>query len=90
MTTISLPVSDELLQWLRVRASTQGCDSLEQYIEDLIRRDVGWEPRWIEERLLEALDSLDRGEGIELTPQVWERKKRELLERIRRQRGEVA
>lgn len=88
MKTISIPLPDDLAQFVdeRVKAGRYGSPSA--YIQALLQidRDKG-EPLWVEEALLEGLES---GPPIQVTDEMWEERKQAFIHESRNSRDEVA
>lgn len=78
--TISLP--ETLKQFIEAQVAEGGYGTASEYLQALVRED---QQRKAQEKL-EALllEGLDSGPGIEATPEYWERKRAELLERHRK------
>lgn len=75
--SVSLPKSQRA--WVENRVATGGYGNVSDYIRDLIRRDRKEQAKEeLEQKLLDALRSEER---IAATPEYWERKRRELVER---------
>ena len=84
---MQIRIAEDLRKRLTARASENGFDSLEAYVEALIRADTGDDPiladHDLEDLLLQRLDS---GEGIECTFAFVEEFKCEVARR-RQRRG---
>ncbi len=81
MATINISVPDDMRDWVEEVVKSHGYQTTSEYFRELVRRDqrARAESR-LEEMLLEGLES---GDGIEITPEYWERKRKELIERFR-------
>ena len=78
-TTLSVSLSRALKTWIEQRVATGGYGNVSDYIRELVRRDQKDVARdELEQKLLSALES---GERIQVTPEYWEEKRRQLLER---------
>jgi Arc/MetJ-type ribon-helix-helix transcriptional regulator len=76
-TTLTIQLPTQLAAHLENRVQAGSCDDPSDYIRDLIERDRQMSRseavRWIESQVLPALDSLDRGEGHDSSPEFWSR-----------------
>ncbi len=82
---VSLP--PPMRSWVDAQIAAGRYGNLSEYVRDLIRRDQERQREVeLEEVLLRSMDSLDAGEGIEITPEYWERKRQEILERSRQRK----
>lgn len=79
MTSLNISLPEALREFVDDQVKSGGYGTASEYIRELIRQD---QKRAAEEKL-EALllEGLDSGEPIEVTPEYWERKRRELIER---------
>jgi Arc/MetJ-type ribon-helix-helix transcriptional regulator len=79
MTTIKLVLPESLVGFVAAEATAAGHESVSEYVLDLIRQAQQARRRAaLESQLLEGVESLDRGEGREMTPADWERLKAEV------------
>ncbi len=82
MTTLNFSLPEELKSWVESQVVAGGYGNTSEYIRELIRLD---RKRKAEERLeallLQGIESLDAGKGIEITPEYWEKKRLELIRR---------
>ena len=82
MTTLNFSLPEDLKRWVEEQVAVGGYGNTSEYIRELIRSD---RKRRSEERLeallLEGLESLGAGKGIEITPEFWEKKRQELVRR---------
>ena len=82
MTNINVSLPEPMREWVEAQIKAGRYGNLSEYVRELIRRD---QKREAEERLetllLEGLDSLDAGKGIEITPEFWEKKRQDLIRR---------
>ena len=80
-TELSVSLPAELRAFAEAQAAREGFASAELYLRDLVRRaqleNEGYDEA-LEQLLLEGLDS---GPGIEVTPEYWEKKRAELIEK---------
>lgn len=76
----SLPRSMREFVEAQIRSGRYG--NISEYMRELIRRD---QDRATQDRmealLLQSLDGLRAGQSIEITPEYWEQKRQELLQR---------
>ena len=73
----SLPAP--MRRWIEEQIKAGRYGNLSEYIRELIRRD---QDRVVQERLDQLLlEGLESGEPIEVTPEFWARKKKELVAR---------
>ncbi len=88
MTSLNISLPVEMKRFIEDKTSSGGYGTVSEYIRELVRADQKQEAdlKAAEEKvvamLLEGVRSLERGEGIEVTPEYWEGKKRELFERF--------
>ena len=84
--TLHISLPDNLKRYVEARVSEGGYGNTSEYIRELIRQDRDERKRQVQERLeallLEGLDSLERGEGIEVTPAYWQERRARLLARF--------
>jgi antitoxin ParD1/3/4 len=75
----SLPAP--MRRWVEEQIEAGRYGNLSEYIRELIRRD---QDRAVQERLERLLlEGLESGDPIEVTPEFWERKKKELIARAK-------
>ncbi len=78
-TSVNFSLPRAQRDWLEARIASSGFGTVSEYLRELIRRDQRDAARdELEHKLLKALDS---GDAIEVTPEFWERKRRELIAR---------
>lgn len=84
--TISLP--DNLKAYIDEQVAQSGYTSANEYFLALVLLDQRRRQAKdsLDSLLIEGLDSLDRGEGIEATDDWWEQERRDLTERYQSQR----
>ena len=84
MTSMNVSLPEQLREFVAERASGR-YGSASEYVRELIREDQ----RRAAEEKLEALliQGLESGEPVDVTPEFWERKRRELLTRHTRNNG---
>lgn len=80
MTNINVSLSEPMRKWVEAQVKTGRYGNLSEYVRELIRSDQAKAAeRRLEELLLEGLGS---GEPIEVTPEFWEKKRRDLVARV--------
>lgn len=76
----SVPVTPELDAEVRKRIRDGGFSSVAEYVRTALRTDLRLaRDEQLEKLLLEGLES---GEGTEVTPEYWEKRRRELNARL--------
>ncbi|HKX45733.1 MAG TPA: type II toxin-antitoxin system ParD family antitoxin [Planctomycetota bacterium] len=84
LTTLNISLPRPQREFVEAEAAKSGCTTISEYVRRLIHqaqeRAVQAE---LERKLIAGLDS---GDPIEITPEYWERKRRDLLERHARKR----
>ncbi len=78
MSTLTVPLPDPLRNFVEEQTASGGYTSQGEYVLALIQEAQRREQEQLEMLLLEGLDS---GPGIEVTPEYWQRKRAQLLER---------
>ena len=82
MTTLNFSLPEDLKTWIENQVATGGYGNTSEYIRELVRLDRKHKSEErLEALLLEALDSLAGGKGIEITPEFWEKKRQDLIRR---------
>jgi antitoxin ParD1/3/4 len=78
---ITLTLPEPLKVWVEAQAAQEGYASPAEYVQQVLRKEQQKRKRReeIEHQLLEALDS---GEPVEVTPDFWEDRRRELRKRL--------
>ena len=80
MTSMNVSLPEGLRLFVSERAKGR-FGSASEYVRELIRED---QRRAAQEKLeAKLLEGLESGESLEVTPEYWERKRRELLQRHR-------
>ena len=80
METVNFSLPEELKRWVESQVASGGYGNTSEYIRELIRQDRRKKADEKLERLL--IEGLDSGEPVEITPEYWERKRRELVARL--------
>ena len=76
----NVPATPELDERVRERIQRGGFTGLAEHVRSAVRADLERDAeKRLEQQLLEGLDS---GEGVEVTPEYWEEKRRSLNERL--------
>lgn len=84
LTTLNISLPRPQREFVEAEAARSGCTTTSEYMRRLIheaQKRVAQEE--LERKLIAGLES---GEGIEITPEYWEKKRRELVERHVRKR----
>lgn len=79
LTSLNISLPRPQREFVEAEAARSGCTTTSEYVRRLIhdaQKRAAQEE--LERKLLQGLDS---GEPIEITPEYWERKRRELIER---------
>ena len=79
MTSLNISLPSSLKEFVETQVQESGFSTPSEYIRNLVRDD---QKRRAEEKL-EALllEGLNSGEPIEITPEYWEKKRTQLIER---------
>ena len=79
MTSLNISLPSSLKEFVETQVQESGFSTPSEYIRNLVRDD---QKRRAEEKL-EALllEDLNSGEPIEITPEYWEKKRTQLIER---------
>jgi antitoxin ParD1/3/4 len=74
MTTMNVSLPEPLKAFVEERVEGGGYQTASEYVRDLIRQDqekrISAQDK-LEQMLLEGLNSLKNGEGVESTPEMW-------------------
>ena len=82
MTTLNFSLPEDLKTWIATQVAAGGYGNTSEYIRELVRLDRKHKSEErLEALLLEGLDSLDTGKGIEITPEFWEKKRQDIIRR---------
>ena len=82
MSSLTITLSESTKVFVKAQAEKEGYRSSSEYVKSLVEEvKLAKLKESIDKKLLAAIEGLDRGEGVEITPEDWERKR----ERIRRQ-----
>lgn len=80
--TVNFSLPRAMREFVDAQIESGRYGNISEYMRELIRRDQDRTTQdRLEELLLQSLDSLESGRGIEITPEYWEKKRQELLER---------
>ena len=93
--TLHISLPDNLKRYVEQRVADGGYGNTSEYIRDLIRQDREERrrqaQRHLEALLLEGVESLERGETVEVTPEFWAEFRRDARDRLARARkGDTA
>jgi antitoxin ParD1/3/4 len=79
MTSLNISLPQSLKDYVESRVKDSGYSTPSEYVRELLRQD---QERRAEQKL-EALllEGLDSGKPIQITPEYWENKRRQLVER---------
>ena len=85
MTSLNISLPSSLKDFVEAQVQSSGFSTPSEYIRNLVRDD---QKRRAEEKL-EALllEGLHSGEPIEITPEYWEKKRTQLMERHNKKLG---
>ena len=85
MTSLNISLPSSLKEFVETQVQESGFSTPSEYIRNLVRDD---QKRRAEEKL-EALllEDLNSGEPIEITPEYWEKKRAQLIERHNKKTG---
>ncbi|NQU22574.1 MAG: type II toxin-antitoxin system ParD family antitoxin [Candidatus Nealsonbacteria bacterium] len=84
MSTLNMSLPESMRAFILSKVAEGGYSTASEYIRGLVRED---QKRTAEERI-EALllEGLDSGDPVEISDQWWQRKKAEMLERLKEKR----
>jgi antitoxin ParD1/3/4 len=87
MTSLNISLPQPLKDFVEERVKDGGYSTPSEYVRELLRED---QKRRAEEKL-EALllESLNSGERIAISPEYWEKKRQQLIERNRAKKKKV-
>ena len=84
LTTLNISLPRRQREFVETQAARSGCTTTSEYVRRLIHdAQKRAEQEDLERRLIEGLES---GDPIEITPEYWEKKRRELVERHSRKK----
>jgi len=85
LTTLNISLPRPQREFVEAEAAKSGCTTTSEYMRRLIHEA---QKRAVQEDLERKLIAgLDSGEPIEITPEYWEKKRRDLVERHARKRS---
>jgi len=85
LTTLNISLPRPQREFVEAEAARSGCTTTSEYMRRLIHEaQKRMHQEELERRLIAGLDS---GNPIEITPQYWEQKRRDLVERHTRKRS---
>ncbi len=79
MASLNISLPQSLKDYVEEQVAANGYSTPSEYVQELLRRDQ----RLRSEEKLEALllEGLNSGDPIQITPEYWENKRRQLIER---------
>ncbi|MEO8099032.1 MAG: type II toxin-antitoxin system ParD family antitoxin [Acidobacteriota bacterium] len=85
MASLNISLPQSLKEYVEGQVSSCGYSTPSEYVRELLRQD---QKKRAEEKL-EALllEGLNSGDAIEITPEYWERKRTQLVERHKKKTG---
>ncbi len=87
MTSMNVNLSENLQDFVKTQASRAGC-SPEDFVENLIREHrKKMQKADLEAKLVEAIEQLDRGEGLDLSPDYFDQLKQNVIARFTKGSG---
>ena len=85
MTSLNISLPSSLKEFVETQVQESGFSTPSEYIRNLARDD---QKRRAEEKLEPLLlEGLNSGEPIEITPEYWEKKRTQLIERHNKKTG---
>jgi antitoxin ParD1/3/4 len=85
MTSLNISLPQSLKDYVEQQVESGGYSTPSEYVRELLRRDQdGRSEQKLEALLLAGLNS---GEPIEITPEYWEKKRRQFVARNARKTG---
>ena len=84
MATMNISIPADMRDWIQEVVSAGGYQTASEYFRELVRRDQKERAKVDLEQLL--LDGLESGKGVEISPEFWEDKRKELLSRFARRK----
>ena len=85
MTSLNISLPSSLKEFVETQVQESGFSTPSEYIRNLVRDD---QKRRAEEKLgALLLEDLNSGEPIEITPEYWEKKRAQLIERHNKKTG---
>ncbi|MCA9758700.1 MAG: type II toxin-antitoxin system ParD family antitoxin [Candidatus Eisenbacteria bacterium] len=81
MTNMNISLPEPMRAWVEDQIRQGRYGDASEYVRDLIRRD---QERLTQDRLEQLLlEGLESGESLDVTPEFWEPKRREVVARVR-------
>lgn len=84
MTTMNISLPDEMKSFVETQVKEGGYSTASEYLRDLIRDAKKKAGEELLERLL--IEGINSGPGIEVTPEFWAERRRELERRLQKRR----
>ena len=85
MASLNISLPQSLKDYVEAQVQQSGYSTPSEYVRELLRQDQNRRSEQKLEALL--LEGLNSGDPIEITPEYWENKRRELVERHSRKTG---
>jgi antitoxin ParD1/3/4 len=85
MASLNISLPQSLKDYVEQRVESGGYSTPSEYVRELLRQDQDRQAEQKLEALL--LAGLNSGDPIEITPEYWENKRRQLVERHSRKTG---
>jgi antitoxin ParD1/3/4 len=85
MASLNISLPQSLKDYVEDQVKDSGYSTPSEYIRELLRQDQKHRVEQNLERLL--LEGMNSGEPIEITPEYWEKKRRQFIERHSRKTG---
>ena len=86
MTTMNISLPDEMKTFVEEQVQQGGYSTASEYLRELIRDAQKQAANERLEKLL--LEGLDSGPGVEVTPEWWAERRRELERRLKKRKAE--
>jgi len=85
MASLNISLPQSLKDYVEGQVESSGYSTPSEYVRELLRQD---QQRRAEQKLESMLlEGLNSGDPIEITPEYWENKRRQLIERHARRTG---
>ena len=85
MASLNISLPQSLKDYVEGQVQAAGYSTPSEYVRELLRQD---QQRRAEQKLVALLlEGLNSGDPIEITPEYWENKRRQLIERHARKPG---
>lgn len=85
MASLNISLPQSLKEYVEGQVASNGYSTPSEYVRELLRQD---QKRRAEEKLeAQLLEALHSGDPIEITPEYWERKRTQLIERHKKKQA---